>query len=148
MASYEIELPRPIAVALDGEARRPVPAPGGRRAPGRHLGGPLSKDLGTWARGPPSARWTWSVPLPPMLGWLLHEGSGEYELGEVETPEPGPGQVRIKVMASALNHIDLWLPRGMPQPPSYPHIAGSDVAGVIDAVGLRRCRTGRPATRW
>jgi NADPH:quinone reductase-like Zn-dependent oxidoreductase len=71
-----------------------------------------------------------------MLGWLLHEGSGEYELGEVETPEPGPGEVRIKVMASALNHIDLWLPRGMPHPPAYPHVAGSDVAGVIDSVGL------------
>jgi NADPH:quinone reductase-like Zn-dependent oxidoreductase len=70
-----------------------------------------------------------------MLGWLLHDGSSEYELGEVPTPEPGPGEVRIEVKASALNHIDLWLTRGMPRPRAFPHISGSDVAGVIDAVG-------------
>ncbi len=70
-----------------------------------------------------------------MRGWLLHESPGEYALGEIETPEPGPGEVRIEVKASALNHIDLWLTRGMPKPRAFPHISGSDVAGVIDAVG-------------
>jgi NADPH:quinone reductase-like Zn-dependent oxidoreductase len=48
---------------------------------------------------------------------------------------PGPGEVRIAVKASALNHIDLWLMRGMPRPRAFPHVSGSDVAGVIDAVG-------------
>ncbi|HKY15763.1 MAG TPA: zinc-binding dehydrogenase [Microthrixaceae bacterium] len=70
-----------------------------------------------------------------MWGWLLHESPGEYVWGEVETPVPGPGEVRIKVMASALNHIDLWLTRGMPKPRAFPHVSGSDVSGVIDAVG-------------
>jgi zinc-binding alcohol dehydrogenase/oxidoreductase len=70
-----------------------------------------------------------------MLGWYLNEAPGEYQWGEVPTPEPGPGEVRIKVMASALNHIDLWLSRGMPQPRAYPHVSGSDVAGIIDVVG-------------
>lgn len=70
-----------------------------------------------------------------MWGWHLVESPGEYVLGEVETPSPGPGEVRIRVMASALNHIDLWLSRGMPRPRAFPHVSGSDVAGVIDAVG-------------
>src|SRR6478609_5708653 len=70
-----------------------------------------------------------------MRGWILDESPGEYRLGEVETPVPGPAEVRIHVRASALNHIDLWLSRGMPRPRAFPHISGSDVAGVIDAVG-------------
>jgi len=71
-----------------------------------------------------------------MWGWHLNESPGEYQWGEVPTPEPGPGEVRIRVMASALNHIDLWLTRGMPRPRSFPHVSGSDVAGVIDSVGV------------
>ncbi len=70
-----------------------------------------------------------------MRAWVLHESPGEYQWDEVETPEPGPGEVRIAVKASALNHIDLWLMRGMPAPRAFPHVSGSDVAGVIDAVG-------------
>lgn len=70
-----------------------------------------------------------------MRGWYLNESPGEYLWGEVPTPEPGPGEVRIEVVASALNHIDLWMTRGMPKPRSFPHVPGSDVAGIIDAVG-------------
>ncbi len=57
------------------------------------------------------------------------------ELGDVPTPDPGPGEVRVTLHASALNHLDLWVARGMPAPPSLPHIAGADGAGVIDALG-------------
>jgi len=70
-----------------------------------------------------------------MWAWHLNESPGDYEWGEVPTPEPGPGEVRIEVRASALNHIDLWMTRGMPRPRAFPHVAGSDCAGVIDAVG-------------
>lgn len=70
-----------------------------------------------------------------MRGWILDESPGDYRWGEVETPVPGAGEVRIHVKASALNHIDLWLSRGMPRPRAFPHVSGSDVAGVIDAVG-------------
>lgn len=76
-----------------------------------------------------------------MRAWLLDESPGEYRLGEIDTPEPGPGEVRIAVRASALNHIDLWLTRGRPRPRSFPHVPGSDLAGVIDAVGAG-------VTRW
>jgi zinc-binding alcohol dehydrogenase/oxidoreductase len=55
-------------------------------------------------------------------------------LGEIATPEAGPGDVRVRVVASALNHMDLWVTRGLPKPP-LPHVPGCDVAGVVDAVG-------------
>ena len=42
--------------------------------------------------------------------------------------------VRIRVVASALNHMDLWVTRGMPKPP-LPHVPGCDVAGVVEEVG-------------
>ncbi len=55
--------------------------------------------------------------------------------GEVPTPVTGPGQVRVRVVASALNHMDLWLTTGLPKPPAFPHVPGNDVAGIVDEVG-------------
>ena len=54
---------------------------------------------------------------------------------DVETPEPGPGEVRVAVRAASLNHLDLWVRRGLPFEIPMPHIGGSDLAGVVDAVG-------------
>ncbi len=56
-------------------------------------------------------------------------------LAEVDTPEPGPGEVRISVRAASLNHLDLWARRGLPFEIPMPHIGGSDVSGVVDALG-------------
>lgn len=53
----------------------------------------------------------------------------------VAVPEPGPGEVRIKVAASAMNHLDLWVRRGLPIETPMPHIGGSDIAGTVDSVG-------------
>jgi NADPH:quinone reductase-like Zn-dependent oxidoreductase len=49
-------------------------------------------------------------------------------------PEPGPGDVRIAVRGSALNHLDLFARSGLPGIP-LPHIGGSDIAGIVDATG-------------
>lgn len=57
------------------------------------------------------------------------------EIRDVPIPEPGPGEVRIKVHASALNHLDLWVRRGLPFEITMPHIGGSDIAGVVEACG-------------
>jgi len=72
-----------------------------------------------------------------MRAWLLHDtdGPGSYVLGETPEPEPGPGEVRVLLRASALNHLDLWVARGMPAPPSFPHVSGADGAGLVDAFG-------------
>lgn len=56
-------------------------------------------------------------------------------VSDIETPEPGPGEVRIGVRAASLNHLDLWARRGLPFEIPMPHVGGSDVAGVVDTVG-------------
>jgi NADPH:quinone reductase-like Zn-dependent oxidoreductase len=56
-------------------------------------------------------------------------------LAEVDKPEPGFGEVRLAVQAAAMNHLDLWIRRGLPLKITMPHIGGSDIAGVVDAVG-------------
>src|SRR5262249_27696983 len=69
-----------------------------------------------------------------MDAWILDEAPGTYRWGTIEDPTPGPGEVRVRVVASALNHMDLWVTRGLPKPP-LPHVPGCDVAGVVDAIG-------------
>ncbi|HLF61972.1 MAG TPA: zinc-binding dehydrogenase [Acidimicrobiia bacterium] len=75
--------------------------------------------------------------LDSMKAWQLTDtlGPDSYQLNEAAELEPGPGQVRIKIKYSALNHLDLWLSRGQPAPAHLPHTGGADAAGVVDAVG-------------
>ncbi len=69
-----------------------------------------------------------------MQSWILEESPGAYRFGTIDVPDPGPGEVRVRVVASALNHMDLWVTRGLPKPP-LPHVPGADGAGVVEAVG-------------
>jgi NADPH:quinone reductase-like Zn-dependent oxidoreductase len=55
-------------------------------------------------------------------------------LEEVADPVAGPGEVLIRVHASALNHLDVWIRKGMPSVPK-PRILGADGAGVVEALG-------------
>ena len=51
-------------------------------------------------------------------------------------PEPAAGEVRVAVRACGLNHLDIFVRRGMPGfPVPMPFISGGDIAGVIDALG-------------
>jgi len=72
-----------------------------------------------------------------MRAWFLNrcDGPESWTLGSVETPMPGPKEVRVTLKASALNHLDLWVSKGLPHPPAFPHVGGADGAGTIDAVG-------------
>jgi len=55
---------------------------------------------------------------------------------EIPTPEPGPGEVRIKVRAAAVNFPDLMQTRGEHQhKPAVPFVGGLELAGEVDAVG-------------
>ncbi|HEY74870.1 MAG TPA: zinc-binding dehydrogenase [Thermoflexia bacterium] len=67
-----------------------------------------------------------------------------YEHGELDVlryddvpdPEPGPGEVLVRVRACALNHLDVWVRRGWPGLKlEMPHWTGADVAGEIAALG-------------
>jgi NADPH:quinone reductase-like Zn-dependent oxidoreductase len=65
----------------------------------------------------------------------VHGGADVVRVEQVPVPEPGPGEVRLLVGAAALNHLDVWVRRGLPIETTMPHIGGSDVAGVVDALG-------------
>ncbi|MGC1512561.1 MAG: zinc-binding dehydrogenase [Acidimicrobiales bacterium] len=69
-----------------------------------------------------------------MEAWVLRESPGDYVLASVPDPVPGAGDVRVKVITSALNHMDMWLTQGRPRP-HLPHVPGCDVAGVVEEVG-------------
>jgi zinc-binding alcohol dehydrogenase/oxidoreductase len=69
-----------------------------------------------------------------VKSWILRESPGNYEWGDIDIPEPGPLDVRVKVVASALNHMDVWITKGMPKPHT-PHVPGCDVAGIVESVG-------------
>ncbi len=67
---------------------------------------------------------------------LVDEGDPETAL-VVRTeplPEPGIDEVRVRIRTAALNHLDVWIRKGLPSVPK-PRITGADGMGVIDAVG-------------
>lgn len=66
-----------------------------------------------------------------------HGGPEVLRCEEVPCPEPGPGQVLLRVRAASLSHLDIWNRTGLPgrTTPSMPHILGSDAAGEVAAVG-------------
>lgn len=58
------------------------------------------------------------------------------EIVDVPTPDPGPDEVRVRVEAVALNHLDVFARKGHPEDDgSFPKRTGCDIAGVVDAVG-------------
>src|SRR2546430_6786331 len=65
-----------------------------------------------------------------------HGGPEVLEYTEVPEPKAGPGEVLIEVKATSINHIDIFLRRGMPGVKvPLPKIAGSDAAGIIRELG-------------
>ena len=59
------------------------------------------------------------------------------ELGTLSVPDPGPGEVRVRVLASGVNRADLIQRRGRyPAPPGWPaDVPGLEYAGTVEAVG-------------
>lgn len=60
---------------------------------------------------------------------------GPFELVERDIPEPGPGQVRIRVDACGVCHSDVFAKEGAFPGIRFPIVPGHEVAGVIDAIG-------------
>ena len=59
----------------------------------------------------------------------------DFEVVERDIPEPGAGQVRIRVQACGVCHSDVITKEGLFPGISYPRVPGHEVAGVIDEVG-------------
>src|SRR5881628_2388025 len=65
-----------------------------------------------------------------------HGGPAVLEYQDVPEPKAGPGEVLIEVKATSINHIDIFLRRGMPGiKVPLPKIVGSDAAGIIRQLG-------------
>jgi NADPH:quinone reductase-like Zn-dependent oxidoreductase len=65
-----------------------------------------------------------------------HGGPEVLEIADVPVPTPGPFEVQVKVSATALNHIDVWMRRGLPALHlALPHVSGGDVCGTVSALG-------------
>ena len=72
------------------------------------------------------------------LYFRKHGSIENLEYGELENPKPQPKEVLLKVSASALNHLDLWVLQGWPGLSlEMPHIGGADIVGTIDSVGAQ-----------
>jgi len=64
-------------------------------------------------------------------------GLDALQLVDLPEPKPGPGELTLDIRAASINHLDLWVRKGLPGL-KYPMILGSDAAGIIR-------ETGRPA---
>src|SRR4051794_28612812 len=66
-------------------------------------------------------------------------GTDVLHQADFEVPQPGPGQVRVRVKAAGLNAVDGKIRSGMMEglrPTTFPIIPGGELAGVVDAVGV------------
>ena len=72
-----------------------------------------------------------------MQGWSMNAlGRENLKLTQESVPKPGPGEVRVRVNAVALNYRDKMVIEGMmPIPLSFPFTPASDMAGVVDSIG-------------
>ena len=65
----------------------------------------------------------------------ISRAGGDWELVERDVPEPGVGQVRVKVEACGICHSDVLVKDGLWPGLQFPRVPGHEVAGRIDAVG-------------
>ncbi len=65
-----------------------------------------------------------------------HGGPEVLELVDLPPQLPGPGEVLARVLAVSVNHLDLWVRRGLPGlPPHLPFVPGCDATGEVLALG-------------
>src|SRR5438552_5477873 len=77
-------------------------------------------------------------PRGAMKAIVFHRHGGPEVLKYADAPEPmlRANDVLVRVKACALNHLDLWVRRGLPTVPiPLPHVPGSDIAGEIAKIG-------------
>ena len=71
-----------------------------------------------------------------MLAARIHEDGAPdvLRVEKVPDPVPAPGEVLVRLRAASLNHLDVWVRKGLPSVPK-PRILGADGAGVVEALG-------------
>lgn len=77
----------------------------------------------------------------PIRVVQVPSAGADFELVERDTPEPGRGEVRVKVQACGVCHSDMFTKEGAWPGLEFPRVPGHEVAGVVDALG-------EDAERW
>lgn len=71
-----------------------------------------------------------------MQALRVHDFAAPIQLDELPEPQPGPGEVRVRMHAQGISFFDLLIARGGYQwRPDLPFTVGSEYAGTVDAVG-------------
>lgn len=78
---------------------------------------------------------TTKVAVKPMKVAQISRPGGDFEIVDREIPNPGAGEVRIKVQACGVCHSDVLTKEGIWPGIQYPRVPGHEVAGTIDEVG-------------
>ena len=78
---------------------------------------------------------------------LLKEADTPLELVDLPEPEPGTGEVRIKVAVCGVCHTELDEIEGRTAPPQLPVVLGHEVVGHVDRLGAARHGT-KSAIAW
>ncbi|MFO1028020.1 MAG: alcohol dehydrogenase catalytic domain-containing protein [Acetobacteraceae bacterium] len=73
--------------------------------------------------------------MPRMRAVQVTQKGGPLELVERDMPDPGPGEVRVKVQACGVCHSDSIAVDGVLPSVPFPIVPGHEIAGVVDAVG-------------
>lgn len=76
-----------------------------------------------------------TVGIAPMKVAQISKPGGDFEIVEREIPDPGAGQVRIKVQACGICHSDAFTKEGQWPGIQYPRVPGHEVAGIVDEAG-------------
>ena len=80
---------------------------------------------------------------------VVYDAPRRFSVREVPTPEPGPGEVRVRVIQTGVCGTDLHLHDGQFMA-VYPMVPGHEVVGVVDALGegAQEWPVSRSATGW
>ena len=74
--------------------------------------------------------------MPTMRAVQVATPGGSFELVEREVPEPGDGEVRVRVQACGVCHSDMFAKEGvMGDATPFPIVPGHEIVGLVDAVG-------------
>ena len=76
-----------------------------------------------------------TVAVTTMKVAVISKPGADFEIVERKIPEPGRGEVRIKVQACGVCHSDVLTKEGLWPGIEYPRVPGHEVAGLIDEVG-------------
>jgi len=84
--------------------------------------------------------------MPKMRVAQVPYANGPFEIVERDIPEPGAGQVRIKVQACGVCHSDSFTKEGLFPGVTFPRVPGHEVIGTLDAIGpgIAGWATGEP----